>query len=104
MYVSNSTQLLLHVATMIYKSKKSKKWKGSLLLTPIALICTTTTTNYMSYMYVICHVHMYRHEFTCGHTYIYYIHTYIHEGTYMNIRVHYNYKITNFNYNDTLYK
>ena len=40
MYVCNSTQLLLHVATMIYKSKKSKKWKGSLLLTPIALMHT----------------------------------------------------------------
>ena len=25
---------------MIYKSKKSKKWKGSLLLTPIALMHT----------------------------------------------------------------
>ena len=25
---------------MIYKSKKSKKWKGSLLLTPIALLHT----------------------------------------------------------------
>ena len=48
--------LLNYPGTMIYKSKKSKKWKGILLLTPIALMHTPHLDSHKhprtEYMYV----------------------------------------------------